>query len=178
MENFKILENYEEPNVNEFESFISHLKSHHSCRNMHLRKTRKKNKNTVLGHLHMVKYVSNTKSLGHIIGPDSLELVYELYNENGKVKLFVSRYSGDTKELNRVVKLLTKKLFQRAEQEINSKDEDEFFSNYKEGEFYLRRNKNGMHLNHKNIQNALKQGVINESFAKKIEEWGFELINP
>jgi len=176
MENLKILEQFQEPEIEDFDGFIDHLETHHVNKNMHLRKARQKNKQRVLGHLHMAKFESKSKSLGYIVGPDNLECIYELYKENGNVKLFIREYDGDTKELKRVIKNLTKRLFGRASQESNASDDH--YSNYKEGEFYLRRNKEGMAYSHPNIQNALRQGVITENFARKIKKWGFELINP
>ena len=163
MENLKILEQFEEPRIEDFDGYITHLGSHHKNQNMHLRKTRQKSKKRVLGHLHMVKFESKTKSLGHIVGPDGLELVYEFYKENGRVKLFISEYDGDTKELKRIVKLLSKKLLGRANEEGNASDDH--FNNYKKGEFYLRRNKEGMDYSHPKIQKALRLGIISESFA-------------
>ena len=71
---------------------------------------------------------------------------------------------------------LSQRLLERANQESDPTEDN--YSNYKAGEFYLRRNKDGMDYKHPNIQKALKLGIITEAFARKIKEWGFELINP
>ncbi len=176
MENLKLLEEFESPSLADFDALISHLSTHHANQNMHLRKARTKNGERILGHLHMVKYASKTKLAGHISGPDDLEMVYEIYKQNGRVSLFISEYDGDSRELKRVIKKLSQRLLERVEQEGNASEDH--YSNYKSGNFYLRRNKDGMDYNHSKIQKALRLGVISDQFAKKIKTWGFELINP
>lgn len=166
---------FELPTVDEFDDLISHLDTHHFCKNMHLREARQKNKKRVLRFLHMVKKLGQDKVTGLLNGPENLELEYELYKKNGKINFFITAYDGDPVVLKRTLKKLKKRLFDRVEME---KDDGENYANYTEGEFYLRRRVDGMPITHPNIQNALSLRVIKKNFASKIGDWGFELLNP
>lgn len=162
----------------EFQEIHDHIVSHNpKCQSMHFRQVKQPGGKRVLRYLvamHATPAEPN-KIDGMICGP-GVFWHYQVIYVKGRAQLNVFAEEGPDEEKDRIGERFVSEIFRRIKSERTIRDEPR--TNYRKGQFYLRRKQGGMSPTHRHCVLAIKRGVLNEKFVSKLQPWNLELVCP
>lgn len=143
-------------------------------RNMHLRQTRQIGGQRVLRYLHAL-YARQTAIEGMISGP-SVFWHYNVRLVGGRTQMQVLAQQSPAQDDARLERRFLPEILARMSEERARTQNN--FSNYSQGEFYLRRSLPGIAASHQHCRNAVSNGVLDQRFVSQLHPWNFFLLNP
>jgi hypothetical protein len=169
----------------EFSDLFDHLANYPSdYKNMHTRAIRHKTilengekvQERLLRYLHIVHQKSENVIEGAISGK-GISVLYEITRGRKAVPVTFIELSINDKEMKRLQTQFKKELFDRVRLEQTERKQ---FHRRKgiEGQYYVKRWKQGSLITDANCQQALISGELSRSFLEKLEPWKFQLMCP
>lgn len=152
-------------NITEFSQLSDHLLTKKQ-KNMHRRHKRTVSGVSILAYFNIVRFESKDRLLGHIFGPE-IDFEYEIKRTPSGATFQILRNAGSRVQALDILVKEPARMLKRIEQDKG----DSPFSNYSEGEYYVKRSSSGKVS--ASLIEAIDAGVIPTTALKNIVAWEF-----